>query len=98
MRHPSPRNARLLEDLTPLERKGCQALEGLEVIFDIRKVLELEYRKVDLKLFIGIHFLNYSWFSCCPLLFIIFLLCCYDRKESDGPIPKRHQSWGELED
>jgi len=64
-RHPSPRNARLIEDLTPIERKGCQDLEGLEVIFDIRKVLELEYREVDLKMFIGIY-LNYS----CTLVFV----------------------------
>ena len=28
---------------------------GLEVIFDIRKILELEYREVDLRVFIGIN-------------------------------------------
>lgn len=50
-RHPTPWNARLIEDLTSVERKGCQDLEGLEVIFDICKVLELEYREVDLKFF-----------------------------------------------
>jgi len=55
-RFPTPQTARQMEDLNPVERKSCETLEGLEVIFDIRKILELECREVDLKLFIGIIF------------------------------------------
>jgi len=36
---------------------------GLEVIFDIRKILELEYREVDLRVFIGIN-LTLTKFYC----------------------------------
>jgi len=54
-KHPSLQGARQMDVLDPVEQKGCQELEGLEAIFDTRKILELKYRKVDLKLFIGIH-------------------------------------------
>ena len=53
-RLPTPQGARQMEELTLTERESCAKLEGLEVVFDIRKILDLEYRKVDLKLFIGI--------------------------------------------
>jgi len=53
-RLPTPQGARQMEELNLTERESCARLEGLEVVFDIRKILELEYRKVDLKLFIGI--------------------------------------------
>jgi len=55
-RFPTPQTARQMEDLNLVERKSCETLEGLEVIFDICKILELECREVDLKLFIGIIF------------------------------------------
>ena len=54
-KHPSPKVVRRLGELDPADRKGCEELEVLEVIFDIQKILDLEYREVDLKLFIGIH-------------------------------------------
>jgi len=54
-KNPSPKVTRQLEDLNPADQKGCEELMGLEVIFDIRKILELEYREVDLRVFIGIN-------------------------------------------
>jgi len=62
-RLPTPQGARQMEELTLTEREGCARLEGLEVVFDIRKILDLEYRKVDLKLFIGIHPTMHSKFQ-----------------------------------
>jgi len=53
---PLLKRARPFEELDPADQKGCAELEGLEVIFNIRKILDLEYREVDLKLFIGIYF------------------------------------------
>ena len=61
------KRARPFEELDPADQRGCAELEGLEVIFNIRKILDLEYREVDLKLFIGIYF-N----PVCVFLLIIF--------------------------
>jgi len=61
-----------MEELTPIEKKGCERLKGLEVIFNIRKVLELEYREVDLKLFIDIY-LNLAHFNIILLLYYVDL-------------------------
>jgi len=37
------RQMKELEELNSVDRKGCEELEGIEVIFDIRKILELKY-------------------------------------------------------
>ncbi|QCE00350.1 hypothetical protein DEO72_LG7g1640 [Vigna unguiculata] len=42
---PLLKRARPFEELDPADQKGCAELEGLEVIFNIRKILDLEYRE-----------------------------------------------------
>jgi len=43
-KHLSPKIVRQREELDPADWKDYEELEGLEVIFDIQKILELEYR------------------------------------------------------
>ena len=50
---PNLQSARQLDDLDPSEKKDCLMLEQLDVVFDTRKLLELEFRVVDLKFHIG---------------------------------------------
>jgi len=85
-----------LEELNSVDRKGCEELEGIEVIFDIRKILELKYWKIDLKLFIGIH-------SCINFILSWFANFVCDDREANGSIQKmtyqaerKFERWGEL--
>lgn len=59
---PNPVECSTIEDLIPTEQKSYHVLEDLEVIFYIRNILELEYREVDLNLFIGIQLTNLIFF------------------------------------
>jgi len=81
-----------LEELSPLEREGYKELEGLEVILDIRKILELEYRIVDLKLFIGIHinFMGFFFvFIYFPRIYHVDLYLHVCGRSTNGFVPER---------
>ena len=53
---PNLQSPQQLEDMDPSEKKDYLMLEQLDVIFDTRKLLELEFRVVDLKFHIGTYF------------------------------------------
>jgi len=50
---PNLQTPRQLGDLDPCKKRDCLMLEQLNIIFDTRKLLELEFRVVDLKFHIG---------------------------------------------
>jgi len=61
-----------MEELSLVERESYRMLEGLEVIFYIPKILELEFREVDLKLFIGIYLSDSEYFPNVALAFVVY--------------------------